>query len=51
MLGESALALALDGDRLPAMAGVLTPATALGRVLVDRLVAQGFTFSCARDEG
>ena len=51
MLGESALALALDGDRLPAMAGVLTPATALGRVLVDRLVAQGFTFSCARDGG
>jgi short subunit dehydrogenase-like uncharacterized protein len=25
---------------------VLTPATALGQVLVDRLVAQGFTFDC-----
>ena len=46
MLGESALALALDGDLLPGGGGVLTPATALGTVLVDRLVAQGFTFDC-----
>lgn len=46
MLGESALALALDGDRLPVGGGVLTPATAMGEVLVDRLVAQGFTFGC-----
>ncbi len=30
MLGESALCLALDGDRLPDRAGVLTPATAMG---------------------
>jgi short subunit dehydrogenase-like uncharacterized protein len=46
MLGESALALAFDGERLPDTSGVLTPATAMGHVLVDRLVAQGFTFSC-----
>ena len=30
MLGEAALALALDGDRLPGGGGVLTPATAMG---------------------
>ncbi|MCW2742722.1 MAG: Trans-acting enoyl reductase [Blastococcus sp.] len=44
MLGESALALALDGDRLPDRAGSLTPATALGEVLVERLRAAGHTY-------
>ncbi|MDV3221538.1 saccharopine dehydrogenase family protein [Intrasporangium sp.] len=48
MLGESALALAMDDDRLPDRAGVLTPATALGEVLVDRLRTQGFTFEVER---
>jgi short subunit dehydrogenase-like uncharacterized protein len=48
MLGESALGLALDQDRLPAAAGVLTPATALGDVLVDRLRAAGFTLAVTR---
>jgi len=43
MLGQAALSLALDGDRLPPAAGVLTPATAIGEVLVERLRAQGFT--------
>jgi short subunit dehydrogenase-like uncharacterized protein len=42
MLGQAALALALDGGTLPDRAGSLTPATALGDVLVDRLRAQGF---------
>ncbi|GAB7038614.1 MULTISPECIES: saccharopine dehydrogenase family protein [Catenuloplanes] len=42
MLGETALALAVDTGRLPASGGgVLTPATALGDVLVDRLRAAG----------
>ena len=41
MLGQSALSLASDGDRLPDAAGVLTPATALGTVLADRLRAAG----------
>jgi short subunit dehydrogenase-like uncharacterized protein len=45
MLGESALALALDADRLPAAAGVLTPATAMGTVLADRLRAAGHTYA------
>jgi short subunit dehydrogenase-like uncharacterized protein len=44
MLGETALALALDGDRLPDQAGSLTPATALGPVLVERLRAAGHTY-------
>ena len=44
MLGESALCLALDGDRLPDAAGVLTPATAMGSALADRLRAAGQTF-------
>jgi short subunit dehydrogenase-like uncharacterized protein len=42
MLGESALALALDD--LPDAAGVLTPATAMGDVLVDRLRAAGHRY-------
>ncbi|QCB92391.1 saccharopine dehydrogenase family protein [Cellulomonas shaoxiangyii] len=44
MLGEAALALALDQDRLPDAAGSLTPATALGDVLVERLRAAGQTY-------
>ena len=44
MLGESALALALDGDKLPDRAGVLTPATGIGVRLADRLRAAGQTF-------
>jgi short subunit dehydrogenase-like uncharacterized protein len=48
MLGESALALALDNERLPPRAGVLTPATGIGVPLVERLRAQRFTFDAAR---
>ena len=44
MFGESALALALDGGRLPDAAGVLTPATAMGTVLADRLRAAGHRY-------
>jgi short subunit dehydrogenase-like uncharacterized protein len=43
MLGESALCLALD-EQLPAAAGVLTPATAMGPALVERLRAAGHTY-------
>lgn len=42
MLGQSALALALDGDRCHRTGGVLTPSVAMGEVLVERLRAQGF---------
>jgi short subunit dehydrogenase-like uncharacterized protein len=48
MLGQSALALAA-GDGLPDHTGVLTPATGIGRPLVDRLRTQGFTLTVARD--
>jgi short subunit dehydrogenase-like uncharacterized protein len=44
MFGESALCLALDAARLPERAGVLTPATAMGDALVDRLRAAGHTY-------
>jgi short subunit dehydrogenase-like uncharacterized protein len=45
MLGQSALALAHDVDRLPDRAGSLTPATALGDVLVERLRTAGHTYT------
>jgi short subunit dehydrogenase-like uncharacterized protein len=48
LLGESGLCLAFDGDRLPDRAGVLTPATAMGMPLVERLRAAGFTFDAER---
>jgi short subunit dehydrogenase-like uncharacterized protein len=47
MFGESALCLARDADRLPPRAGVLTPATAMGTALIDRLRAAGMTFEAA----
>ncbi len=43
MLGESALTLALDRDRLPDRHGVLTPVAAMGDALVTRLRAAGMT--------
>jgi short subunit dehydrogenase-like uncharacterized protein len=44
LAGQSALALVLDRDRLPDRHGVLTPASAMGDVLLDRLPAAGVTF-------
>ncbi len=41
MLGESALALAGDQEHLPDTAGVLTPATAMGAALIERLRRAG----------
>ncbi len=51
MLGQAALSLVEDGDRLPDAAGVLTPATALGAPLVDRLRAHRFTLETERLPG
>jgi short subunit dehydrogenase-like uncharacterized protein len=48
ILGESALCLALDGERLAPRAGVLTPATAMGAIVADRLRAAGQTFDVSR---
>jgi short subunit dehydrogenase-like uncharacterized protein len=46
MMGQSALSLAFD--EIPDRAGVLTPATALGAALVERLRSQGFELSVTR---
>jgi short subunit dehydrogenase-like uncharacterized protein len=47
MLGESALCLALDD--LPDAAGVLTPASAMGHVLAERLIAAGHSYRVVVD--
>jgi len=44
MLSESALCLALQGQELDSPGGVLTPATAMGMTLVERLREAGMTF-------
>jgi short subunit dehydrogenase-like uncharacterized protein len=49
-LCESALALAVDGAKLPGgptRGGILTPATGLGQVLVERLRARGMTLQAS----
>jgi short subunit dehydrogenase-like uncharacterized protein len=48
MFGESSLCLALDRESLPARAGVLTPATAMGDALIERLRAAGQTLEVER---
>lgn len=44
MLSESALCLALQGEELESEGGILTPATAMGLTLVERLRAAGMRF-------
>ena len=48
MLGESALALALDDSDLPERTGVLTPASGIGVRLAERLRLAGFTLDVER---
>ncbi|MGU3498624.1 saccharopine dehydrogenase family protein [Mycobacterium sp. C31M] len=48
LLGESALALALDRDKLSGLRGVLTPAAAMGDALLTRLPAAGATLETVR---
>lgn len=48
MFGESCLALALDRDGLSELRGVLTPAAAMGDVLLRRLPAAGVSMSTVR---
>jgi short subunit dehydrogenase-like uncharacterized protein len=50
MFGESALCLALDGDELPGGGGVLTPATAMGETLAQRLRAAGQTLEAGSSD-
>ena len=51
MLSEAAVCLALDADTLPKRFGMLTPASSMGDVLIERLRAAGMTFSVLDDEG
>jgi short subunit dehydrogenase-like uncharacterized protein len=51
MMGESALSLALDAERLPSHTGVLTPASALGLPLIERLRDAGMTLEVAVNSG
>ncbi|MEV0028495.1 saccharopine dehydrogenase NADP-binding domain-containing protein [Nocardia sp. NPDC050793] len=48
MLGESGLSLAFDTDKQPELAGILTPAAAMGDALTDRLRAAGMTIEVRR---
>ncbi|MGV0848772.1 saccharopine dehydrogenase family protein [Mycolicibacterium phlei] len=48
LLGECALALAFDRDKLSDLRGVLTPAAAMGDVLLTRLPAAGVTLETTR---
>lgn len=48
MLGEAGLALANDDAQLPDRAGVLTPATAIGSRLAERLRAAGHSYEVSR---
>ncbi|PZP16610.1 MAG: enoyl-ACP reductase [Brachybacterium faecium] len=48
MIGQAALALAVDPERCHPGGGVLTPAVALGDVLVGRLREQGFRLEVER---
>ncbi|WP_330233264.1 saccharopine dehydrogenase NADP-binding domain-containing protein [Nocardia sp. NBC_00508] len=48
LLGESGLCLAFDTDKQPELAGLLTPAAAMGDALTDRLRAAGMTITVDR---
>ncbi len=47
MITEAAVCLAKDETKLPARFGVLTPASAMGSVLIERLRAAGMVFRVA----
>lgn len=47
MLGQAALCLALDADRLPVRGGSWTPASAMGLPLIERLNQVGIRFELA----
>ncbi len=48
LLGESALALALDRDKLSDLRGILTPAAAMGDALLARFPAAGVSLETSR---
>ena len=49
MISEAALCLAKDVEKLPEKYGILTPASAMGSVLIERLQNAGMDFSILSD--
>ena len=49
MISEAALCLAKDEEKLPEKYGILTPASAMGSVLIERLQNAGMDFSILSD--
>ena len=49
MIGESAVCLALDEELLPQKFGILTPATSMGKILINRLKKAGMEFEYSND--
>ena len=50
MVAESALSLAFGGDRLPDVSGLVTPAEAMGEILIERLERAGIEFAVVESE-
>jgi len=44
MLGESAICLALNKKDLPKIYGILTPASGIGKILINKLIDKGMKF-------
>ena len=45
MITESALSILLNKDEIPESFGVLTPASAMGPIVIGRLKTKGITFT------
>ncbi len=50
MIGEAAVCLAIDEKLLPQNFGVLTPATAMGKTLINRLKKAGMEFKYSNED-
>ena len=50
MIGEAAVCLALDEELLPQNFGILTPATAMGKTLANRLKKAGMEFEYSNED-
>ena len=48
MISETAVCLAQDQASLPPLYGILTPSTAMGKVLRERLHARGIEFKIVK---
>ena len=50
MIAESAVCLALDEELLPQNFGILTPASAMGETLINRLKKAGMEFEYSNED-